>query len=98
MYKQIILFVCILSLISSLSAYAQNSCITQGLNYPNTAQNPDGSLDNITSTTEITRTTVAVINTLQGLALPLQEAINYITATQSADGSWNEDAYSMIML
>ena len=25
---------------------------------------------------------------------PLQSAINYITTTQSADGSWNEDAYS----
>jgi hypothetical protein len=57
-----------LSLTFPISAFAQGSSITQGLNYLNTTQNPDGSIGNITSTTEITRTTIAMIDTLQVLS------------------------------
>ncbi|MCL4479372.1 MAG: hypothetical protein M1381_09790 [Deltaproteobacteria bacterium] len=68
MYKRIIFFACVFSLSFSLSAFAWSDNITQGLNYLNSARNLDGSLGNITSTTDITRTTVAVIDTLQALS------------------------------
>ena len=44
--------------------YAQSSTITNGLSWLDTQSNSDGSLGNITSTTEITRTTIAVMDTL----------------------------------
>ena len=65
------LFILLSSLIILLayqSAFAQNSNITQGLSYLNITQNLDGSLGNITSTTDITRTTIAVMDTLQALS------------------------------
>ncbi len=62
MGKQII-FIVVLFIFTS-SAFAQNSSIAQGLNYLNTSQNSDGSLGNIASTTDITRTTIAVMDTL----------------------------------
>ncbi len=62
MGKRILLFL-ILSIFTS-SAFAQSSDIIEGLNYLNTTQNSDGSIGNITSTTDITRTTVAVMDTL----------------------------------
>jgi len=68
MYKRIIFFVCMLSLTFPISVFGQSSSLTQGLNYLNTAQNSDGSIGNITSTTDITRTTIAVVGTLQALS------------------------------
>ena len=68
MHKRIIFFVCMFLLTWPLSSFAQRSSITQGLNYLNTTQNSDGSLGNITSTTDITRTTIAVLDTLQALS------------------------------
>ncbi len=47
--------------------YAQSTAITNGVSWLETQSNPDGSLGNITSTTDITRTTIAVIDTLQVL-------------------------------
>ncbi len=68
MYKHIIFFTCMFSLISSLPTFARSSNITHGLNYLSISQNSDGSLGNITFTTDIIRTTIAVIDTLQALS------------------------------
>ena len=64
MGKQIIFIV----VIFTSSAFAQNNNVTEGLSYLNITQNPDGAIGNITSTTDITRTTIAVIDTLQALS------------------------------
>jgi len=37
---------------------------------------------------------ISLIQSGQGQALPLQNAINYLTTTQLANGSWNDDPYS----
>ncbi len=37
---------------------------------------------------------IALIESGQGQALPLQNAINYITTNQQENGSWNDDPYS----
>ena len=66
MGKQII-FIVVLFIFTS-SAFAQNNNVTEGLSYLNITQNPDGAIGNITSTTDITRTTIAVIDTLQALS------------------------------
>ena len=66
MGKQII-FIVVLFIFTS-SAFAQNNNVTEGISYLNITQNLDGSLGNITSTTDITRTTIAVMDTLQALS------------------------------
>jgi prenyltransferase beta subunit len=48
-----LLFITIIFLLSTLSAHAQSSAIDNGLSWLNTQQNFDGSLGNITSTTDI---------------------------------------------
>ena len=50
------------------NTYAQSSTITNGLSWLGTQQNVDNSIGNITSTTDSTRTTIAVIDTLQALS------------------------------
>ena len=65
--KKRLLWVIIISLSSAFSAYAQSNAITDGLSWLGTQQNVDNSIGNITSTTDITRTTVAVMDTLQAL-------------------------------
>ncbi|MCL4479378.1 MAG: hypothetical protein M1381_09820 [Deltaproteobacteria bacterium] len=62
-----LLLAIVISFLSAFSAHAQSTTITNGLSWLDTQSNPDGSLGNITSTTDITRTTVAVIDTLQAL-------------------------------
>ncbi len=66
--KKILLFMMIIFLLSTFSVHAQSTTITNGLSWLDTQSNSDGSLGNITSTIEITRTTVAVIDTLQALS------------------------------
>ena len=61
-----LLLAIIISLLS-FPAYAQSTAITDGLSWLETQSNSDGSIGNITSTTDITRTTIAVIDTLQAL-------------------------------
>ncbi|MCL4479381.1 MAG: hypothetical protein M1381_09835 [Deltaproteobacteria bacterium] len=60
----ILVFLIFLSSLNVNTAYAQSSAITNGLSWLETQSNLDGSLGNITSTTDITRTTVAVMDTL----------------------------------
>src|SRR3990172_4288614 len=43
---------------------------------------------------ETTLSIISLIESGQGTALPLQNAINYLTSTQSSNGSWNDDPYS----
>ena len=58
-------------------------------------QNADGGFGSSPSTVyETALSFLALLGSGQGQALPLQNAINYITTTQSSDGSWNDDAYS----
>jgi len=69
--------------------------ISNAAQYLLSHQNSDGGFGSSTSTVyETTLSFLALLGSGQGSALPLQQAIDYITATQSADGSWNEDAYS----
>jgi prenyltransferase beta subunit len=58
-------------------------------------QNSDGGFGSSPSTVyETALSFLAIMNSGQCSDLPLQNAINYITTTQSSDGSWNENAYS----
>ena len=58
----IVLLLCITS-----TAHAQSTTIDNGLSWLETQQIVDGSVGYMTSTTEITRTTVAVLDTLEAL-------------------------------
>ncbi len=62
-----LLFITVIFLLSAFSAHAQSTLINGGLSWLGTQSNPDGSLGNLTSTTDITRTTITVIDTLQVL-------------------------------
>ncbi len=69
--------------------------ISNAAQYLLSHQNSDGGFGSSPSTVyETALSFLALLKSGQGSALPLQSAINYITTTQSADGSWNEDAYS----
>jgi subtilase family serine protease len=58
-------------------------------------QNADGGFSTGTSTVyETALSLIALIESGQGTALPLQNAINYLYATQLPNGSWNDDPYS----
>jgi subtilase family serine protease len=61
-------------------------------------QNPDGGFGSDASTVyETALAFIAVVESGQTGApqvAPLQNAINYLTASQSANGSWNDDPYS----
>ncbi|WP_041245589.1 CARDB domain-containing protein [Geotalea uraniireducens] len=59
------------------------------------SQNPDGGFGVGSSIVyETALAFIALIESGQGQAQPLQNAGNYLTATQSANGSWNDDPYS----
>ncbi len=63
------------------------------------AQNNDGGFGSSPSTVyETALSLMALVESGQGigqdLILPLQNAINYLTSTQSSNGSWNDDPYS----
>jgi prenyltransferase beta subunit len=66
--KKGIFLAIIIFLLSTFPAYAQSPAITNGFSWLESQQNPDGSIGNIASTTDITRTTIAVIDTLQVLS------------------------------
>lgn len=58
-------------------------------------QNPDNGFGSDTSTVfETALAFIALIESGQGQALSLQNAVNYLTTTQAANGSWNDDPYS----
>ncbi len=81
--------------------YSNQTTISNAVLYLVTNQNSDGGWgfyagddSNVYMTTMVSSTLEQFQGSGQGQALPLQEAINYITKTQFSDGSWNEDAYS----
>jgi large repetitive protein len=62
-----------------------------------TKQNEGGGFGSSPSTITIYETALSIISLIesgQGGALPLQNAIAYLAASQSANGSWNDDPYS----
>ena len=63
-----LLFITIIFILSAFSAHAQSTVINNGLSWLETQSNSDGSVGDITSATDITRTTVAVMATLQALS------------------------------
>ncbi|OGW29567.1 MAG: hypothetical protein A2X56_13130 [Nitrospirae bacterium GWC2_57_13] len=60
-----------------------------------TKQNTDGGFGSSPSTIyETALSIISLIESGQGGALPLQNAIAYLAASQSSNGSWNDDPYS----
>ncbi len=60
-----------------------------------TKQNTDGGFGSSPSTVyETALATMALIESGQGGALPLQDATTYLQTTQHANGSWEDDPYS----
>ncbi len=82
--------------------YSNQATISNAVLYLITNQNSDGGWgfyagddSNVYMTAMVSSTLEQFQGSGQGQALPLQEAIKYITKTQFSDGSWNEDAYSI---
>ena len=63
-----LVLIILFAMFSISTAHAQSTAINNGLSWLGTQQNADNSIGNITSTTDITRTTIAVIDTLQVLS------------------------------
>ena len=77
------------------STFNLKNSISNAAAYLAAHQNSDGGFGSSPSTVyETALSFLALLSSGQGSALPIQQAINYITTTQSSDGSWNEDAYS----
>lgn len=76
--------------------YIMDSQLTTASSFLLSTQNPDGGFSAGSSSTvyETALSLIALIEAGQGQAQPLQNAISYLTATQLADGSWNDDTYS----
>jgi hypothetical protein len=75
------------------SAYNLQTEINSAASYLLAHQNSDGSFGSPT-VYETALSLIALIDSGQGSAQPLQNAINYLSSTQLANGSWNDDAYS----
>jgi squalene cyclase len=67
MRRSLIFIVVILTAVITNPVYAQNTAITNGLNYLTSTQNPDGSWGDGATVTEILPATVSVMETLQVL-------------------------------
>jgi large repetitive protein len=75
--------------------YDLQSEIDSSIAYFLTKQNPDGGFGSSPSTVyETSLALIALIDSRQGNALPLQNAINYLLSTQLPNGSWEDDPYS----
>ncbi|HEY6874539.1 MAG TPA: CARDB domain-containing protein, partial [Geobacteraceae bacterium] len=63
--------------------------------YLRSKQNPDGGFGSGQSTVyETALALIALIESGQGQTQPLLNAVNFLTASQLADGSWNDDPYA----
>lgn len=58
------------------------------------AQNPSGSFGPEASAYETALAFIALVGNGQTQDLPLQNAVNFLTSNQAANGSWNDDPYS----
>ena len=75
--------------------YNLQAPINNGIAYLLAKQNPDGGFGGSPSTVyETALAFLALINSGQRQAQPLQNSINYLTSTQLSNGSWNDDPYS----
>ncbi len=75
--------------------YIMDSQLTTAASFLLSTQNPDGGFSTGPSTVyETALSLIALIEAGQGQVQPLQNAINYLTTTQRANGSWNDDPYS----
>jgi hypothetical protein len=75
------------------TTYDLRTQINNAASYLLAHQNPDGSFGGGT-VFETALAFISLIESGQGSALPLQNAINYISSTQLPNGSWNDDPYS----
>jgi len=77
------------------SQFSVQSSIDKAKAYLLTKQNADGGFGSSPSNVyETALSFMALIQSGQGSTQTLQNAINYLTTTQLADGSWNDDPYS----
>jgi large repetitive protein len=75
--------------------YQMNTQLASAAAFLLSKQNVDGGISSNSSTVyESALAFIAFTDSGQGQTLPLQNAINYLTTTQSTDGSWNDDPYS----
>lgn len=77
------------------TVYIMDQQIANAVAYLLTKQNLDGGFGTDGSTVyEATLAFIALAESGQAQGLPLQNALNYLTSTQSTNGSWNDDPYS----
>src|SRR5574341_15974 len=77
------------------STFNVQGSIDKAKAYLLTKQNPDGGFGSSPSNAyETALSFISLIESGQAPTQPLQNAINYLTTTQIADGSWNDDPYS----
>ncbi|HEY6871984.1 MAG TPA: CARDB domain-containing protein, partial [Geobacteraceae bacterium] len=77
------------------TTYLTDQQIAQGATLLYSAQNPDGGFGTGQSTVyETALALIALIESGQGQTQPLLNAVNYLTVSQLADGSWNDDPYA----
>lgn len=84
---------------ATLQQFPQMTTIATAVNKATTYllahQNADGGFGNSPSTVyETALAYSALVGNGQTQGLPLQNAVNYLTEAQSANGSWNDDPYS----
>jgi len=89
----------VLKVLSSYSSiFNIQSSINNAVSYLLTKQDTDGGFGSSPSTVyETALAFEALVESGQGQAQPLQDAIKYLYATQLPNGSWNEDPYSTAM-
>jgi len=85
--------------VRALSAYSSTfdvkASITKASAYLLTKQNPDGGFGSSPSNAyETALSIISLTESGQGSSTALQNGINYLSTTQSANGSWNDDPYS----
>ncbi len=82
------------ALFSYNSLFLLQDSINKASAYLLSKQNPDGGFGSSPSNVyETALSIVSLIESGQGGALPLQNAINYLTSSQQTNGSWNDDPY-----
>ncbi|ACM19176.1 CARDB domain repeat-containing isoprenoid cyclase, putative [Geotalea daltonii FRC-32] len=75
--------------------YIADAQLASAVSYLLSNQNADGGFGAGGSTVyESALAFIAIMECGQGELVPLQNAVNYLNSTQSANGSWNDDPYS----
>ena len=83
---------------ATLQQFPQMTTIATAVNkatsYLLAQQNADGSFGSSFTAYETALAFIALVGDGQTQGLPLHNAVNYLTTTQSVNGSWNDDPYS----